>query len=207
MMCMTDSDSSNWGQIFPTRMQQRIDDTDTWLEGYRFIVNKLSIAHDNKRLVLKSPMNTARLPLLSAAYPDASFVHIYRHPLDVFASSRRLWTMVLRQSALQPVTAAEIDQLILDIYEDIMRRYVADRGSVNQNRLVDVRYENLKADPVAVMRDVYASVDLGEMPTSAIRDFVRDTPAPTAKPRSIDPDLEQRIRSQWDFAFDAWGYE
>ena len=207
MMCMTDGDSSNWGQIFPTRMRQRTDDADEWLDGYRFIVNKLSIAHDNRRLVLKSPMNTARLPLLSAAYPNAVFIHIHRHPLDVFASSRRLWNMILRQSALQRLPTEEIDQLILDVYEDIMRRYLDDRESADRSRLVEVCLEELKGDPVAVLGNAYATLGLGALPVDSIRDFVRDTPAPSAKPRSIDPQMEQRVRSQWDFAFDAWGYE
>ena len=214
MLCMTDRASSNWGQIFPTRMRQYINDTfadkyddDAWLEGYRFVVKKLSIAHGGERLVLKSPMNTARLPLLKAAYPGAAFIHIHRHPMDVFASSRRLWNMILRQSALQRVTAEDIDQLVLDVYEAVMRRYLEDRETVSQAHLIEVRYENLKADPVAVLGEVYSAVDLGQPPTDAIRNFMRSTPTPSVKSRSIDPALERRIRAQWNFAFDAWGYE
>jgi len=213
MLSMTNRTCSNWGQIFPTRMRQHVPgalevqhDDDAWLEEYRFVVNKLSVAHGGKRLVLKSPMNTARLPLLHAAYPGTALIHIHRHPLDVFAASRRLWNMILRQSALQQMSQEEIDQLVLDVYEAMMRRFLDDREKLRQVRLIDVRYESLKSDPVAVVGEIYSTLALGQPPTDAIRRFVRDTPAPSIKSRSIDPALEQRVRSQWDFAFDAWGY-
>jgi hypothetical protein len=214
MLCLTDRACSNWGQIFPSRMRQHVPepiehehDEDAWLEGYRFVVNKLSIAHGGKRLVLKSPMNTARLRLLHTAYPRAVFVHIHRHPLDVFASSRRLWNMILRQSALQRMAREEIDQLILDVYEAMMRRYLDDRDEVGQARLVEVCCECLNVDPVAVLGEVYSALELARPPTDAIERFIRETPAPVGRPRSIDPALEQRIRTQWDFAFDAFAYE
>jgi len=214
MLCMTDCTCSNWGQIFPTRMRQQVPGAfedghkySEWFEGYRFVVNKLSIAHGGKRLVLKSPMNTARLSLLHATYPNSVFIHIHRQPLDVFASSRRLWNMVLRQSALQPMAPDEVDELILDVYEAVTRRFLDDRDKVPQERLVDVAYEDLKADPSSVLDKIYSTLGLGQAPAESIRRFMRDTSAPSVKSHSIDPALERQIRKQWDFAFTAWNYE
>jgi hypothetical protein len=214
MLCLTDPASSDWGQVFPTQMRRHVADSsarepddNAWLTGYRFVVNKLSIARDGARLLLKSPMNTARLPLLHAAYPGAVFIHIYRHPLDVFSSSRRLWQMILRQSALQRISSEDIDGLILDVYEGVMRRFLDDRQRVERAPIADVRYESLRADPVAVLGDVYSALALGDPPTDAIERFVDDTPAPSIRSRSIDSSLEKRIRNQWGFAFEAWGYD
>jgi len=211
MLCMTDPDCSNWGQIFPTRMRRHIPlgaaDGVRWLDGYDYVVKKLSVAHDGRRLVLKSPMNTARVALLQSAYPGAVFVHIHRHPLDVFASTCRLWDMILRQSAMQHLTRRETESLILDVYELVMRRYLDERATVEPSRLVEVSYEELKADPSAVMAAVYDSLRLGDAPTDGIGNFVRSVPAPSARARSADPALERQVRERWEFAFAAWGYD
>jgi hypothetical protein len=213
MLCLTDPECANWGQLFPSRMRDyvpglRKDNRDKeWLDAYRLVVNKLSIANAGQRLVLKSPMNTARLPLLHAAYPNAVYMHIHRHPLDVFSSSRRLWQMILRQSALRGLSSACIDQQILDVYEAMMRRFLNDRRAVGKLHLVDVRYERLKADPVAILADTYESLNLGKPNRTAIERFIGETPVPAPRPRSIDQALEQQIRCSWSFAFDTWGYD
>ena len=46
---------------------------------------------DPRRLVLKSPPHTARLPVLLELFPDAKFVHIKRNPYTLFASTTNLW--------------------------------------------------------------------------------------------------------------------
>lgn len=211
MLCLTDPDCSNWGQIFPKYFQDYIPrdarPNEEWLAGYDYVVRKLSFASGGKRLVLKSPMNTARLAVLQAAYPDAVFVHIHRHPLDVYASSRRLWKMILGQSALQHLTTIEFEQLILDAYELVSRRYLDDLASVSSERLVDVAYEELKADPARIVDDIYARLGLGTAPTERIRQFTEHAEAPSIKPRDLDASLEERIRERWAFAFVAWGYD
>ena len=97
--------------------------------------------------------------------------------------------------------------MILDVYEAMMRRFLGDQEKVGQARLIDVRYENLQADPIAVLCEIYSALSLDEPPADAIGRFLRDTPAPSVKSRCADPLLEKRVRSQWGFAFDAWGYE
>jgi hypothetical protein len=42
-----------------------------------------------RRLVEKTPTNTANLGRLAACFPRAAFLYIHRHPIDVFASYRR----------------------------------------------------------------------------------------------------------------------
>jgi hypothetical protein len=42
-----------------------------------------------RRLVEKTPTNTSNLPRLERTFPDARFLYVYRHPIDVFTSYRR----------------------------------------------------------------------------------------------------------------------
>lgn len=39
------------------------------------------------RLLIKSPVHTARVKLLLELFPDAQFIYIHRHPFDVFKSA------------------------------------------------------------------------------------------------------------------------
>ena len=55
---------------------------------------------DPRRLVLKSPPHTARVPVLLEMFPDARFVHIVRDPRVVFPSTVRLWKSMTRGTLL-----------------------------------------------------------------------------------------------------------
>src|SRR5262249_51044992 len=62
---------------------------------YRRILQVATLSAGGRRLVLKNPVNTARIRLLRALFPDAKFVHIVRDPYQVFASTLHLHTRVL----------------------------------------------------------------------------------------------------------------
>ena len=44
----------------------------------------------SKRLLLKSPVHTARVRILKRLFPDAQFVYIHRNPYDVFRSAAHM---------------------------------------------------------------------------------------------------------------------
>ncbi|MGL6096207.1 MAG: sulfotransferase family protein, partial [Fimbriiglobus sp.] len=54
-----------------------------------------------KRLVLKSPPHTARVPVLLEMFPDAKFVHIVRDPYVVYPSTVNLWTSFGKKQGFQ----------------------------------------------------------------------------------------------------------
>lgn len=62
---------------------------------------------DSRRLVLKSPAHSCRIPTLLEMFPKAKFVHIVRNPYDVFPSTMHLWTTISRQHGFQ--TPATLD--------------------------------------------------------------------------------------------------
>jgi uncharacterized protein (TIGR03032 family) len=46
---------------------------------------------EDLRLLEKTPKNALRVPFLAAAFPDALFVYLYRHPREAIASSHEAW--------------------------------------------------------------------------------------------------------------------
>ena len=71
-----------------------------WCEAFSYLLKKLVLrqkfarqraggtSHEGiPRLLLKSPIHTARIPLLRRMFPNAKFVYIHRHPDEVFCSA------------------------------------------------------------------------------------------------------------------------
>ena len=58
-----------------------------WRNAFDLMLRKLSLRCGGRRLLLKSPVHTARVPLLLQLFPEAQFVYIHRDPLAVLQSA------------------------------------------------------------------------------------------------------------------------
>ena len=64
------------------------DQKEKWKESFLYFCRKLQLrAGPNKRLLLKSPVHTARVSLLLEIFPNAKFVMCHRNPYAIFTSS------------------------------------------------------------------------------------------------------------------------
>ena len=121
-----------------------------------------------KRLVLKSPPHTARVPVLLDLFPRAKFVHIVRDPRVVFPSTLNLWMAMARKHGLQTPVWPGLEDKVLrefrvlhDRLEDARPLLEAEPG-----RFHELRYEDLVNDPVDELRKVYAGLELGAFDAS-----------------------------------------
>ena len=114
--------------------------------------------------MLKSPTHTARVRTILEVFPDAKFVHIVRDPLVLFPSTVRLWKSLSEVQGFQIPRddAGWIEGHVLDTFVRMYECFEQDRELVPPGRLIDVRYEDLVADPVGKMRDIYRRLDLGD---------------------------------------------
>jgi len=117
---------------------------------------------DNRRLVLKSPPHTCRIPTLLEMFPDARFVHIVRDPYAVYASTMNLWKTLNRSQALQTPTEVGLEESVFATFNHFHQRIAATRDLVRPDRFYEVRYEDLTKDPGAVLRRLYDQLDLGD---------------------------------------------
>lgn len=126
---------------------------------YYRLLQVATIHAGGRRLVLKNPVNTARVRLLLELFPDAKFVHIHRSPYDVFASTGHMHGSVLPITTLQSLPGGR-SETILALYEAMMRRYFEDRALIPAGNHVEVRFEDLERDPVGEMRRIYEALGL-----------------------------------------------
>ncbi len=106
---------------------------------------------------LKCPEHTFSVKAILQTYPDARFVVVHRDPVHVFASVAHM-TEVLRRPFLRGIDPAEIGRQVTERWIDGARRLVEfDRsGAVPAERLVNIQYETLTADPIKAVSGIYA---------------------------------------------------
>ena len=111
------------------------EEVQKWKDSYLYLVKKISLANQRKPLVLKSPPNTARIKQLLSLFPNAKFVYISRNPVQVYASSKRLWEMIIKKYALGNYSAINLQQIILETYSKSMNNYMKDKLLIPQDKI------------------------------------------------------------------------
>jgi hypothetical protein len=206
LCCMASRYSYTWGHLFPARFTQWLErlvlspdepHQKGWLSVYDYFLRKLSHGSGGKRVVMKSPGDTARMKLLAEHYPGAKFIYIHRAPTEVFHSSRYLWEVILKENGLQTLDQNEVDALIIENYRSLLLSYAHQRTSMLPEQLIEIQYSDLRDDPVAELKKVYAQLDLGEVEEEAIRGFLEKQAPYAVQPYQTPATVQDRLTTEW----------
>lgn len=179
-----------------------------WKSVYMEVLRKTTLETGNRRLVLKNPINTARVKLLLELFPDAKFVHIYRNPYDVFLSTLRLYEKALPATQLQIVSQAEIEANIVHVYEGVMRRFLAQRSLIPAGNLVEIRFEQLEEQPLTQLRRLYEALQLPGFDAAqpAFAAYAASLAGYRKNQYSLSPEVIETVNRHFGFALDEWDY-
>lgn len=134
-----------------------------WRKSYAHLLRKMVARHGQDRpLVIKSPVNTARVDELQRMFPQAKFIYLHRNPQDVFYSNLNLWRVVLDRFALQRIPESQVRSIIFRVYRRMMDKYLNDRQLVASENLVELSYDAVQQDPMGQLEQVYAALELPE---------------------------------------------
>jgi hypothetical protein len=165
---------------------------------------------DPRRLVLKSPTHSFRIPTLLELFPDARFVHIVRDPHVVFPSTINLWTSLYRTHGLQTPTFAGLEEHVLETFVQLYERLEEGRRHVAAGRWHELRYEDLVADPVGQVRRLYDALVLGgfERVRSRVEQFQASRAGYTTNRYPIlSPRQRAAIADRWGAIIRRYGYD
>ena len=184
------------------------DDVDTWSRAFTWFLKKLTFKY-GRRLVLKSPTHTARVRLLLRLFPDARFVHIHRHPYEVFQSFRHYYDTAMWFTYLQRPDLDAIDEGIVRRYTALHDALFDDVPHIPAGQFHEVRYDDLERDPVEVLRGTYEALDLGDFAAAepAVRAYlatVRGYEKNQFPP--LEPEWKARVAADWRRSFERWDY-
>jgi omega-hydroxy-beta-dihydromenaquinone-9 sulfotransferase len=161
-----------------------------------------------RRLLLKNPAHSARIPQLLSLFPGAKFIHIHRDPSAVFHSMRKFYHRMLPILALQDYRPADIDGHILWTYSELMNRLLDSLAALPPGHAIVVRYDELVADPANTLKRIYREGNLGdfERVKYAMEAYAQEhlhgmSPAPT-----LDHQMASRLALDWGPVYTRLGY-
>ena len=179
-----------------------------WKEKYLYFIRKLTYKY-NKQLLLKSPLNTARIRHLLDIFPNAKFIHIHRNPYDVFQSSVRLFNTAIRNSELIKIDSNYKDYIISH-YKEMYDVYFKDLSTLNDKTICDVSFESLEKDGLSVVRYIYQTlgIDRFDQIKNDLKKYLDDN-AEYKKNiyKPIDAAYMKKINENWERNFLEWGYK
>ena len=116
-----------------------------WQDAFLYFCKKTQLAAGgaHKRLLLKSPVHTARVNLFHQMFPKATFIFIHRHPYEVFQSAVHMADAYYWQCYFQLPSAEDVEEFILYQGELLHKAYKEDIGAIEPSRKSEVRFEHL----------------------------------------------------------------
>jgi len=156
---------------------QEVDQRSAY-EYHRLVLQVLQHGGVRGRWTLKSPHHAIALEALCSVYPDAQLVLIHRDPVTLCAS-----VCSLIETLTSPFSDADHTRYIADhwtaMLDTSIQRVEAFRSAHPEHTVVDVRYDDLVAEPVQTVAAVYEQLggQLAPAARAAMADFVsaRDT--------------------------------
>ena len=189
-----------------------------WTTSFLHLLKKLTLRarirqpNSRNRLLLKSPVHTARIPMLLQLFPDAQFIYIHRHPYDVFRSAAHMADTTYWYTYFNTPTPVMIQEFILRQYEILWEKYQEGKKLLIQSdnqQLVEVSYEELAQDPILTVEGIYRQLGW-ELSSSYKQRLDQDLAFRVSyeknSHRPLPPGIRKIINDRWGPSFDALGY-
>jgi hypothetical protein len=164
-----------------------------------------------KPLVLKSPPHTGRLKQLAEWFPDAKFIHMSRDPDSLVLSTMRLWRLLddVNGFQLPKYDDQQLKSYVFECKDQMYTSYFQNRDSLPSNRIAEVKFEDLVANPIATVGAVYDQLELHDFSDvrPKIESYFDQKRGHKKNKFSIDETLKQEIATRWGEYREAFGYE
>lgn len=179
-----------------------------WKRAYLHVLRTATLAAEGRRLVLKSPANLGRTSLLRSLFPDAKFVFLMRNPYVVYLSNLRLYRSLLPAYAMSDYDWDAITAAVRSNFAVMMQRYLRDRESIPPGNLVEVRFEDVEADPLGELERIYRRLELPgwDRARKPIAAYAATLAGYRKNRYQVDQRVVRIVDRDWGFAVRAWGY-
>lgn len=180
-----------------------------WKHSYQRLVLKACYNTKGQRMILKNPVNTARIPILLELYPDAKFIFIYRNPVIVYLSSKRFFSAVLPGLRFQPFSSDETERMILEVYNKLMQDYTDTRALIPKENLMEIRFEEFEKNPLNLLEKLYKQFEFSNFAKANpfLAKYVRSQKSYQKNEHKISRRELDNILNKWGDTMERWNYE
>jgi omega-hydroxy-beta-dihydromenaquinone-9 sulfotransferase len=180
-----------------------------WKKSFGGFMKRLAIQHPGKQIVLKNPFHSMRLTLLREMFPEAIFIHIYRHPYAVVPSSINMWNIVGRQNALKnkwkTPEAGDVARVMSG-----MQAYIArELKEIPDNRKYEIKFEELESNPQQSIEKLYKHFkwSLTDDTTQKVQHFLSDNRDYKKNSYTVSAEVKETIKEHLAGFMLEYGYE
>lgn len=181
-----------------------------WVAHWLWFVKKLSLRHGPKILMLKSPSHTARVKTLLKQFPGARFLHIHRHPFEVYRSFTRHLRLLEDLGDVLQKRQPDPHSFCLQLYDEVYSAFLEDRQGIPPGQLYEIDFRQLESKPLETLDMAYEALGLPgfEVCRPRLEDWVRLNSSYQKNVYSpLPPATRALIRTRWKAYFKAFGYE
>jgi hypothetical protein len=178
-----------------------------WKAGLLYFL-KQTTYRDSRRIVLKSPAHTSRIRHLIDLFPEARFVHLVRDPYIIHPSTCHLWRTLYTEDSFQEATCEGIEEYVFETLNQMYKSFDEDRPLIDDSRFHELRYEDLVADPVGQLRNIYESLDLGgfEDVLPSVEKYLAGHAGYKTNRYELDQKTRDEITRRWGWYARRYGY-
>jgi hypothetical protein len=204
---------------FPKKMRKYFDQNvlyknssdrikEKWIETYDYFLKKITYKNNGNQIVLKSLVNTAKIPIILKKYPEAKFIYMYRNPYKVYLSTWKLYRKILPIFSFQKLNNSQLDNEILYNYRNLITKYLKDKKFIPNENLIEIKYEDFVKNPFKMLRKIYTKLGLDsfEKSKTAFENFILKHKNYKTNKYTIDDKIKDKIYNEWNFAFKEFGY-
>jgi len=185
--------------------EEELKEWEYWFIHY---LKKLTLKY-HKPLLLKSPVNTARIGLLLKLFPKARFVHIHRHPYDVYRSTSKMYRTAVANSALQQGFTPDKPEYIIEHYTRMYDAFFRDKTSIPHGQFSEIAFKDLESNTIETIEKIYSDLGLSgfEQTKKGIEQYQKENGTYQKNTfKELDDTFKQRLSKDWKRSFEQWGY-
>ncbi|MEZ6136060.1 MAG: sulfotransferase [Pirellulaceae bacterium] len=180
-----------------------------WCERFLWFIKVLTYHYEQRQLILKSPPHTGRVAELIQLFPNAKFIHLTRDPRKLFLSTMRLWRSLDEVQGLQKTDdEAALKCYVADCLRRMYRGFEAGRPHIPTGHLIELSYEDLVANPLQSIRDIYRNLELGDFSQvePALQERLAGHDDYRTNQHAVDDDFEREVLELWSDYAKKYGY-
>jgi hypothetical protein len=182
---------------------------DLWYNSYDKLLKKALLDTKGSRLIIKNPVNTARIDKILKLYPDARFLYIYRNPVTVFYSTRHFFQKLFPKICLTYVDNELIDKLIVDQYLRLLGDYESQKSLIPPGNLMELRFEQFESNPVAELKRIYSDLLREDFDAAEpyLLKYLDSLTGYSKNKYSVDESSLNNIVRYWGYFMDLYNYK